>query len=370
MNKKICYAFILISFISIVTMLFIGNSASHYYKAYDGSTSLQTQQQDQAINETENPKENIDPSAAEIHINDSDDVDVLNITQNKNDDINDDNTDDSDNTENYERAIEDNSKESAGTTNNAIDEEVTVDDPFLEGPEDVESADNKDIIANPLEELQNPDVVLDLSDIKHIALTFDDGPRVETTGRLLDILKDNNAKATFFVMGQRVENNPDLVKRMYDEGHAVGNHTFNHKDLTKLKESDVNSQIEKTNVTIRNIIDADTSLLRPTYGAYNSKTMSMAKDKSMFLILWDIDPMDWNSKNADRIHDHIVSRAKDGDIILLHDIYHTSVDAAEKVVKTLSEKGFVFVTVPELIELYQPMEYGCAYRSGKGAAVK
>lgn len=205
---------------------------------------------------------------------------------------------------------------------------------------------------------------------KYIAVTFDDGPDKEKTPLLLDILKTNNAKATFFVLGNRVEANADIIKRMIDEGHDVGNHTFNHKDLTKLSEESVDYQIDKTNELIKETAFIDTVLVRPAYGARNPAVTELLKAKNMSIIVWNIDPKDWKTKDADDISNHIISRAKDGDIILLHDIYSRSVEAAEKAIQELTKRGFVFLTVTELIERYGGLEAGGIYRDGKGTVAK
>lgn len=181
---------------------------------------------------------------------------------------------------------------------------------------------------------------------KLIALTFDDGPNPLTTPILLDGLAQRNVKATFFMLGMCIENNQEIVKRMYKEGHDIGNHSYSHKNLPKIKNADAKVQYNKPNEILNSIIGTGSTLFRPPYGNYNQ---SIKEFITTPIILWNIDPEDWKYKDADGISKHIVDRARDGDIILLHDIYATSVEAAFKVIDTLQEQGFKFVTVDELI---------------------
>ena len=201
-----------------------------------------------------------------------------------------------------------------------------------------------------------------VGEYKYIALTFDDGPEKTNTPRILDALKEYDAKATFFVLGHRVEANAEIIRRMIDEGHSVGNHSYNHKELTKLKTDKLSYQIDTTSGYIREITGQDVYMLRPPYGSRNSRVIEAARQRGMAIILWDIDPEDWKHKNAETICENIVSKAKDGDIILVHDIYSTSVDGAIMAVQQLTEQGFRFVTVPELLSMYGLIEPGKVYR--------
>lgn len=211
-----------------------------------------------------------------------------------------------------------------------------------------------------------PDDQLPVETPKFIALTFDDGPLRKTTTRLLDALKERQIRATFFILGYRMETATDLIRRMVDEGHAVGNHTYNHKLLNTLNRADLEYQLRETNKLISEAGGIECNLLRPPFGARNAVTADIAKEEGMSLILWDVDPKDWESKDALLIAQHIINRAKDGDIILLHDIYETSVDAAIMAIDELTARGFVFLTVDELINMYSELEVGEIYRTGKG----
>lgn len=178
-----------------------------------------------------------------------------------------------------------------------------------------------------------------------IALTFDDGPRRSTTEKLLDGLAQRGVPATFFLIGEQVPGNEDLVRRMEEEGHQIGIHTYDHVQLTGLNTADFSAQVDRTEQLLAQVVGHGGFALRPPYGLIDNGVEKRARSA---LILWSIDPEDWKYKDADQIVEHIVSRAGDGDVILLHDIYPTSVEAALRVVDALHEKGFLFVTVEEL----------------------
>lgn len=181
---------------------------------------------------------------------------------------------------------------------------------------------------------------------KIVALTFDDGPNPLTTPKLLDGLAQRNIKATFFLLGSCIEENKDIIKRMYNEGHNIGNHSYSHKNLIALDLQTAKMEYNQTNEILNSIIGTSSIAFRPPYGNYNETIQSFI---STPLVLWDIDPLDWKDKDSNKIANHIIQRAKDGDIILLHDIYQTSVDAAFKVIDTLEQRGFNFVTINELL---------------------
>jgi len=184
---------------------------------------------------------------------------------------------------------------------------------------------------------------------KYIALTFDDGPHATQTPRLLDILEEKNVKATFFMLGTCVENNPDIVKQVYDEGHLVCSHTYGHKNLNTLSASGVKSEIDKTDKLIKDIIGHKPKYIRPPYGNANA---TVKKTANRVLVNWSIDPEDWKHRNAQKIADNVVSAAKDGYIILCHDIYSETVNAVPMIIDRLRAKGYEFVTVDRLFEIY------------------
>ncbi len=179
-----------------------------------------------------------------------------------------------------------------------------------------------------------------------VALTFDDGPYASTTPKLLDGLKERGVKATFFLIGENAVKNEAIVKRMYEEGHLIGNHTYSHISLSSVSHDNALYEINKTNEVISNITGYTCRYIRPPYGNY-SKRMYLEID--MQPILWSVDPNDWNTDDAGKTVQYVVSHVKGGDIILLHDIYDSSVTAALEIVDRLKEKGFVFVTADELL---------------------
>lgn len=183
---------------------------------------------------------------------------------------------------------------------------------------------------------------------KRIALTFDDGPHQTNTPHLLDLLQKYNAKATFFVVGNRVPYFPELLQRMVKEGHTIGNHTYSHKQLSNLNSNQILEQIRKTNAEVFDACGYTPTILRPPYGSLGSKVKTL---DDMTVVLWTIDSRDWELKDAQKIADGILKDADDGDIVLLHDLYDFSVDAAEIVMKELSKQGYEFVTVDVLLDL-------------------
>ena len=184
-------------------------------------------------------------------------------------------------------------------------------------------------------------------DVKpRIALTFDDGPHPVYTPKLLDGLKERNVKATFFVVGKNIEGREDIIKRMDEEGHLIGNHTYDHVKITGLPEEEACAQITKTSELVKEITGKNTEFVRPPFGAWDKK---LECGFEMFPVLWSIDPRDWTTKNVDAVVQKVLSRAEENSIILLHDYYDSSVEAALKIVDALLERGFEFVTVDELV---------------------
>lgn len=194
---------------------------------------------------------------------------------------------------------------------------------------------------------------------KAIALTFDDGPNAATTNRLLDILEKNNVKATFFLLGNRVESGKECVKRMYEEKMEIGSHTYDHKQLTKVSGEEVKKQVEKTSGEIKKITGEEPTVLRPPYGSYNENVKKFANAP---IILWSVDTLDWKSKNANAVYESVMNTTRDGSVLLFHDIYETTIDAIERIVPELKEMGFDMVTVSELAEIKgKTMENGGVY---------
>ncbi len=196
---------------------------------------------------------------------------------------------------------------------------------------------------------------------KYIALTFDDGPHITVTEKILDILKKNNAKATFFVIGLEISPKKSyILKEISNAGCQIGNHTFNHKNLTMLTESKIMYEIESTDALIKSVTGESASLLRPPFGSVNDKVKSVI---SYPLITWSIDTEDWKNRDASKIVSNIKENVKDGSIILMHDIYKSSADACEEIIPWLISEGYCLVTVSELMQIKNvSMQAGCVYR--------
>ena len=189
------------------------------------------------------------------------------------------------------------------------------------------------------------DAPVQLTEQKLIALTFDDGPRRSTTTRLLDGLAERGVQATFFLIGRQLENNEDVVRRMDREGHQIGIHTFDHVQLTVLNQADFDAQVETCRTRLTYLLGHSGFPLRPPFGKWDEGVRLRADCP---IILWSIDPEDWDDKNTARVVDQVVSQARDGGIILLHDIYPQSVDAALEIVDRLHAQGYYFCTIDQL----------------------
>lgn len=181
---------------------------------------------------------------------------------------------------------------------------------------------------------------------KRVALTFDDGPDAIHTALLLDGLKKRGTKASFFVTGQAAEAHPELIKRMDEEGHLIGNHTYSHLQLTQKNREAFREELVKTNEIISRITGKEVLFVRPPYGSWDKK---LETELSMFPVLWTIDPLDWCSDDAACVTGKVLGNVKENAIILLHDEYASTVTAALAIVDELQERGYVFVTVEEIL---------------------
>ena len=181
---------------------------------------------------------------------------------------------------------------------------------------------------------------------RRVALTFDDGPHPYYTEQLLDGLKERGVKATFFVTGEHAKLHPDVIQRMYEEGHLIGNHTYSHIQLRKNNQEAFREELIRTNEVIGEITGGEGLYVRPPYGSWDK---SFEKELNMIPVLWTIDPLDWCSHDASCVADKVLKKVKENDIILLHDCYDTTIEAAFQIVDELKEKGYLFVTVEELL---------------------
>ena len=193
-----------------------------------------------------------------------------------------------------------------------------------------------------------------------VALTFDDGPRSSTTGPLLDGLALREVPATFFLVGNRIPGNEDLVRRMAAEGHQIGIHTYDHVELKGLSRQDFDLQVGKTRALITQLVGEGNYWLRPPYGLMDRQAGQWCGGP---VILCSVDPEDWKDNDIDRIVAAVVEHVSDGDIILLHDLFPSSAQAALRVVDTLLARGCCFVTVEQLMaERGVTPEVGARYR--------
>ena len=192
-----------------------------------------------------------------------------------------------------------------------------------------------------------------------IAFTFDDGPYYSVDSRILDTLQAYGGRATFFIVGSRVNDYKDTIKRIRDSGSEIGNHTFNHKNLEKISPEEVTSQIEMTNDAVEAVTGFRPKLVRVPYGAFKGQVPGLV---SYPMIQWNIDTQDWSSKDKDAIAASVLSQARDGSIILMHDLYSATAEAFETVIPLLAAQGYRFVTVSEMYAAKGvPLEAGQVY---------
>ena len=199
----------------------------------------------------------------------------------------------------------------------------------------------------------------DLQQKPMIALTFDDGPKAGVTDWLLDELEKRNVKVTFFLIGSQADlpENREIIRRMAEDGHQIGCHTYHHVQMTTLSENQQKQEILQWYQVVSGIIGDFSYALRPPYGCVNN---AVCRSLNVPVILWSVDTEDWTGKSAGEIADYVISEAKDGDIILLHDIFEESVQGAVMALDDLMRRGYTFVTVNDLLA-----DRGIAIQSGK-----
>lgn len=178
-----------------------------------------------------------------------------------------------------------------------------------------------------------------------VALTFDDGPSRNNTLKILDALKQHNARATFFMVGYNIQGNEDIIKQISEQGSEAANHTANHGNLSEMDENGIHAEVDSIADTIKSVTGQSTVLLRPPYGATGDTAMVTIKDP---IILWSIDTEDWKTRNVQSTVSHVQSHVYDGSIILMHDIYPETADAAVQIIEWLDSQGYQMVTVSEL----------------------
>lgn len=212
----------------------------------------------------------------------------------------------------------------------------------------VQTAGSAEIPAEVLEALDE-DVLQTLVEVpKYVALTFDDGPRADTTELLLNGLRERGVAATFFVVGEQIAGNEELIRRMKAEGHQIGNHTYSHVRLTKAEKDTIIEEIHKTEVLLTEIVGQGSYWLRPPYGRITAAQTGQIHTP---MIYWTLDPQDWKLLDAEKVTECVTAQVQPGDIILLHDFYPSSVDAALEIIDRLQAEGYAFVTVEELFRI-------------------
>ena len=186
----------------------------------------------------------------------------------------------------------------------------------------------------------------------YIAMTFDDGPHPQNTPRLLDMLRERNIKATFYVIGKSVNMYPEIVRRMVAEGHEVGNHTWTHRNLTGLSNASIRTEMDRTRDVIVSACGVEPLTMRPPYGALReSQRTWIFKEYAYPTIMWDVDPKDWQRPGVSVVTSRILDKTRNGSIVLAHDLHKPTVDAMPGTLDGLLKRGFQFVTVSQLLSL-------------------
>ena len=194
-----------------------------------------------------------------------------------------------------------------------------------------------------------------------LALTFDDGPSANTE-RILDVLNQYGGKATFFVLGNRVNVRKNTMIRIVNEGHEIGNHSWSHRQLTHLTSQEIKDQIMMTRAKIYEVTGKDCLIVRPPYGLCNDVVKEIGKNLGVTFVNWSVDTLDWKTKDAQAIYNEVMKSVSDGAIILCHDLYKTTVEAIETVVPKLIDDGYQLVTVSKLLEYSDKnIEFGKVY---------
>ncbi len=192
------------------------------------------------------------------------------------------------------------------------------------------------------------------SDRQELALTFDDGPDNLYTPQILDILKQHKAKATFFLVGHKAEENPAMVKRILSEGHAIGNHTYNHLNLTKVKFNQAQADIAKGQQVLAKISKQKITLFRPPYSSTNKKLTKLVESTGQQTIMWSVAPYDYSGWESQTIEQFILNRVSNGSIVVEHSAggpaIAQTVASLPNVLTALQKQGYSFVTIPELLQ--------------------
>lgn len=213
------------------------------------------------------------------------------------------------------------------------------------------------------EEIPDVPIAFDPSG-KYIALTFDDGPHPNVTPQILQTLREQNVKATFFMLGSQVEKYPDMAKQVADNGHEIGNHTYSHLNARKRTMVEVAEEIRTTSEMIELATGVKPMLFRPPYGNYTSEVLEYAEQNGYSTVLWSVDSQDWKSKNAGAINNMVTQHAATGSIVLMHDIHAATAEALPQLIEKLQMEGYQFITISELLLMEKTTHNGPYF--GKG----
>lgn len=248
----------------------------------------------------------------------------------------------------YERiknAVAENSRKDIGIMSDNDNAEIGNPKPGKSGIGNTDVG-NTDIGNEDIENAEIENTEIENMQIKRVALTFDDGPHPKYTKKLLDGLKERGIKATFFVTGENAGLYRDIIERMHREGHLIGNHTYSHMQLSDNNRDKFEKELIKTNELIKSVTGEDVEFVRPPYGTWDK---SFEKKLNMFPVLWDVDSLDWCTFDSAHVARDVLANTKEEDIILMHDCYDTTVEAALMIADELINRGFSFVTVDEIL---------------------
>jgi len=209
--------------------------------------------------------------------------------------------------------------------------------------------------ANPKRAESAPDAKIEFitsgpAEGNRIALTFDDGPTPGVTDRILDELKRRKLHATFFMIGERIAAAPELARRVLAEGHEVGNHTFTHAKLTTLSDAQAESEIQRTQDIMAEVLNHRAAWFRPPYGALRQSQARIVQKAGLRVALWNVDPADWSQPGEEKIVETVLAESKPGSIILCHDLHQQTADCLGPILDGLAERGFTFNSLSELLK--------------------
>jgi len=186
---------------------------------------------------------------------------------------------------------------------------------------------------------------------KNVCLTFDDGPNPAYTPRILQILKEKKVRATFFLIGQHAQQHPDLVKKIYESGHELGDHTFSHVELPKVPSDKIKQEVESTRSIVESATGAKIFLFRPPWGIFDGRSLAEIAMRKFDAVLWSVDSRDWSRPGIAQIQANVLEKAGNGSIILFHDDHDQIVQALPDIILNLQQRGYQFITVSEMMAL-------------------